>query len=61
MKPVKNHQGPEEGENRVSRGGGWHSIARRCHTAFRNYWHRDYSWDDLGFRLAFSPPRKGRP
>ena len=44
--------GPETGLRRVTRGGGWFSIATDCRTTIRNYeapGSRNYS---LGFRLA---------
>ena len=51
-------QGPREGSLRVYRGGGWHSVAGSCRSAYRNWSvpsNRDYRY---GFRLALSPSVK---
>ncbi len=59
MKPEKNPQGPREGMVRVVRGDGWLYGARYCRAASRDYWRPVYRNVNLGFRLAFLPPRKG--
>ena len=46
--------GPENGSDRVIRGGSWYDCARRCRSAFRYYYapvNRYY--DGVGFRLSF--------
>ncbi len=62
MKPVKNLEGPKEGVDRVYRGGSWHSASQFCRAASRYRLPPVFrSSRILGFRFAFSPPRKGRP
>ena len=50
--PSSNPQGPSSGSNRVSRGGGWSSIARNCRVANRSRDYADGRSSNLGFRLA---------
>ena len=50
--PLDNPSNPEEGSNRVLRGGSWYGTARYCRSAYRDRYdptNRDY---DLGFRVA---------
>ena len=44
--------GPEEGRQRVIRGGGWYSLARDCRSARRGAELPDYRSGDMGFRVA---------
>jgi formylglycine-generating enzyme required for sulfatase activity len=52
-----NPKGPERGESRMIRGGGWYDPADRIRSAKR--WHAspDHTADDLGFRCALDSPR----
>jgi formylglycine-generating enzyme required for sulfatase activity len=43
--------GPRIGSNRVSRGGSWHSYARKCRTASREGTPPDFRYGNQGFRL----------
>ncbi|MFP4349577.1 MAG: SUMF1/EgtB/PvdO family nonheme iron enzyme [Thermodesulfobacteriota bacterium] len=45
-----------KGENRVFRGGSWNNNARNCRSANRNNWEPDNRNNNIGFRLANSPP-----
>ena len=38
--------------NRVYRGGGWHSAAKYCRSAYRNLNEPTYRYSGLGFRLV---------
>ncbi len=60
MKPAKNPQGQEKGDERVYRGGCWLYDAGHSRAAFRFYWGPDYRDDDLGFRIALVPKREKR-
>ncbi len=54
--PSKDPQGPEEGENRVIRGGGWRSKDKGLRTTDRNdFIPTSKKFSDIGFRLARSP------
>jgi serine/threonine protein kinase/formylglycine-generating enzyme required for sulfatase activity len=44
--------GPDRGSIRVSRGGGWGSLAANCRAAYRDGGRPSYRNSDLGFRLA---------
>ncbi len=57
MKPAKNPQGPERGKDRVLRGGGWGNNARFCRAAYRFLLRPGKNCPNLGFRIAFKPPR----
>ncbi|MDL2268479.1 formylglycine-generating enzyme family protein [Desulfosarcina sp. OttesenSCG-928-A07] len=58
LQDVIDPQGPDSGARRVSRGGGWGYSARNCRSAHRrNYDSPGFRFNDLGFRLAFSPGR----
>ena len=46
--------GPDSGEFRVLRGGGWNIIARNCRSAYRGRHGPDYCSGSLGFRLLCS-------
>ena len=53
--PVVDPQGPKEGVNRVTRGGGWGAYAMVCRAAYR-YWRVPYdSENDLGARIVLRP------
>jgi formylglycine-generating enzyme required for sulfatase activity len=61
QKAASNPTGPESGESRVHRGGGWANDARRCRSAGRNGIapaRRDVL---LGFRVAPVPPGRAPP
>ena len=47
-----NPKGPESGSGRVSRGGGWFSLARLCRSSNRGSSYPALRYDDLGLRLA---------
>jgi formylglycine-generating enzyme required for sulfatase activity len=49
-----NPKGSETGSYRVSRGGSWYDVARRCRTAYRLNYSPFTRLVDLGFRLALS-------
>ena len=49
-----NPQGPNEGSNRVIRGGSWNSAAQSCRVSTRRNAHPSYRDDRLGFRVALS-------
>ncbi len=50
--PQTNPTGPEEGTNRVNRGGRWCGSARACRTSDRSMSSPDYHFYHLGMRLA---------
>ena len=50
--PSTNPKGPTTGSDRVRRGGGWYSNARRCRVSNRACYAPDLYGNDLGFRLA---------
>ncbi len=50
--PEKDPKGPSEGSSRVIRGGSWSNEPDSCRVAYRNRFHPDSRFDDLGFRLA---------
>ncbi|UTC77250.1 formylglycine-generating enzyme family protein [Treponema sp. OMZ 799] len=52
---VTDPQGAASGSDRVLRGGGWSSIARRCTVGARNYFSPVFRNFNLGFRLAWCP------
>ena len=52
-----NPQGASSGSHRVFRGGGWYSNAKYCRVAYRYYGTPGYSFNDLGFRIAYSSNR----
>jgi formylglycine-generating enzyme required for sulfatase activity len=49
---VVDPQGPEEGDDRVLRGGSWISNGRWCRSAYRDGYHPGTRNDYIGFRLA---------
>jgi formylglycine-generating enzyme required for sulfatase activity len=52
---VTDWQGPDQGVERVHRGGGWHDGAIACRSAYRLWTSPQDRHRDLGFRLALSP------
>ena len=48
-------QGPDAGEYRVLRGGGWDYSAWFCRSTYRGDFYPDYRNISNGFRLALSP------
>ncbi|MDO4629176.1 MAG: formylglycine-generating enzyme family protein [Planctomycetia bacterium] len=56
--PVLDPTGPENGENRVFRGGGWDYDARFCRCAFRSGMAPTVRNNHLGFRCVFIPQKK---
>jgi formylglycine-generating enzyme required for sulfatase activity len=50
--PKVNPTGPEQGEERVFRGGGWANTARACRSAARHHLPPDHSSYNIGFRLV---------
>jgi formylglycine-generating enzyme required for sulfatase activity len=53
--PRKDPTGPQNGTNRVIRGGGWYSDGYRCRAAFRNSYSYSGLADSLGFRVVAVP------
>ena len=53
--PEKNPQGPESGEDRVLRGGGWLDVAANMRVANREMAGPDYATSVIGFRCAIAP------
>lgn len=43
------------GSHRVLRGGSWRHAARRCRSAYRNYYHPVDSSNNFGFRVSLMP------
>ncbi len=58
MKPAKNPQGPEKGDERVFRGGSWGFTSRFCRAAFRNGLKPDVGYGLIGFRVVMVAKRK---
>jgi len=58
--PEKNPQGPEKGEKKVSRGGGWYYFAAGCRSASRYERGPDEKRDTDGFRVVFVDAKKAR-
>ena len=58
---VVNPRGPEQGTNRVNRGGGYFFNAQYCRAATRSFVTPAYRVDFLGFRLVLAPQSVGRP
>jgi sulfatase modifying factor 1 len=56
-----NPTGADEGEQRVLRGGSWHTLPRYCRSADRSYDHPDDADSHTGFRLAITLPRGNHP
>ena len=52
---MENPTGPENGSDRVYRGGGWGLVPRDCRSTFRGYWYPSLRSDYVGFRLMFAP------
>ena len=52
---VENPQGPDDGSNRVIRGGSWNRSAQNCRSAYRINTNPDNRNDLIGFRLVFVP------
>lgn len=51
----KTSTGSATGTNRVHRGGSWYDFPSYCRIAYRGNHSPDYSYNNLGFRLAFTP------
>ena len=49
---VTDPSGPDSGDYRVLRGGGWSSSCWDCRPASRSVWCEDSQYDNIGFRLA---------
>ncbi|MDY7095522.1 MAG: formylglycine-generating enzyme family protein [Acidobacteriota bacterium] len=56
-KPQVNPLGPEEGADRVYRGGSWFSHAQDVRAAYRVWYHPGFRRLNLGFRLALGQGR----
>ncbi|PKN94827.1 MAG: hypothetical protein CVU44_03205 [Chloroflexi bacterium HGW-Chloroflexi-6] len=54
--PHKNPTGPENGEYRVLRGGGWHVVADGLRSAFRTYYPPSSKYSTVGFRCLHPAP-----
>ena len=53
--PARDPQGPEEGKQRVVRGGGWNRSARGIRTHYRGGAVVEYQVPGLGFRCIRNP------
>jgi formylglycine-generating enzyme required for sulfatase activity len=51
---VQDSKGPDNGTDRVVRGGSWACNPQYCRVADRNWDYPDRRYDDVGFRLAHS-------
>ena len=64
-RPVKglanNPQGPQEGVNRVFRGGSWYDSPSNVRSASRNWGAPAFRFVDVGFRLARTNPQPSSP
>jgi formylglycine-generating enzyme required for sulfatase activity len=58
--PEKDPIGPDDGTNRVLRGGSWNHVAVYCRSAYRWY-SPDYRYNSVGFRLVRLPGQLGEP
>ena len=56
-----NPKGPDQGSNRVFRGGNWSDAAGVCRSAYRSGYHPSSRYGYLGFRLALSPSDNTQP
>ena len=54
-KDVIDPKGAEKGADRVNRGGGWYNYAQSCRVAYRCYSTPTFRFNNLGFRVIFSP------
>ncbi|MBR5639258.1 MAG: formylglycine-generating enzyme family protein [Muribaculaceae bacterium] len=52
MMPAENPTGPEDGENRVRRGGSWGGSLKGSRVSYRNYELPNIRWNYIGMRLA---------
>ena len=52
MMPAENPTGPEDGENRVRRGGSWGGTVHGQRVSYRNYELPNIRWNYIGMRLA---------
>ena len=52
--PQSNPQGPDNGQSRVRRGGGWNGYARFCRSSYHSNDIPDARDNDVGFRLVLS-------
>ncbi|EJC8194621.1 formylglycine-generating enzyme family protein [Cronobacter sakazakii] len=52
--PEHNPQGPDDGTERVVRGGSWHSTANGWHSAWRKPYPADYRGISIGFRVVYT-------
>ena len=52
---VENWSGPDEGNDKVYRGGGWGSFAHQCRSAARQRLRPDTASNLVGFRLVLAP------
>ena len=48
-------KGPESGEAKISRGGGWGGGPDNCRSAYRNACGADSATDGIGFRIVINP------
>ncbi|MBO4871681.1 MAG: SUMF1/EgtB/PvdO family nonheme iron enzyme [Muribaculaceae bacterium] len=54
MFPAENPTGPEDGENRIRRGGSWGGSPNGQRVSYRNYELPNIRWNYIGMRLAAS-------
>ena len=54
MFPAENPTGPEDGENRIRRGGSWGGSPHGQRVSYRNYELPNIRWNYIGMRLAAS-------
>ncbi len=57
---VRQPCGPDKGETRLLRGGGWDSQARACRSASRSHFFPNMRTDAVGFRTVISVPGSRR-
>ena len=53
--PPKNPSGPDDGSDRVLRGGSWINYGRLCRAAYRGWYAPSHRSHALGFRVAAVP------
>jgi len=52
LESQKNPTGPQSGQGRIIRGGGWNSAESNCRSAYRTYCNPEEKKHDIGFRVV---------